>query len=71
MAIFGWICLVLFMLPITASWAIMWINHGGQWTIGGAENSPTTRIAINLVGIAVAGAWYLVFTNAPFTLSLK
>lgn len=71
MAVFGWMCLVVMMLAITASWVIMWLNHGGRWTIGGAENSMTSRIAINVAGIAVAGVWYLAFTEVPFTVSMK
>ena len=71
MAVFGWICLVMFMLSATASWFIMWICYSGRWTIGGAENSWASRISINVAGIAVAALWYLVFTEAPFTLALK
>jgi hypothetical protein len=71
MAVFGWICLVVMMLAVTASWFIMWLNHGGQYTIGGAENSLGSRIAINVAGIAVAGVWYLAFTEVPFTVSMK
>jgi hypothetical protein len=71
MALFGWICLVLMMLAITTSWFIMWLNHGGQQTIGGAANSVMDRITINLIGVGVFFAWYLVFTEVPFTVSMK
>ena len=71
MAIFGWICLVVMMLAVTVSWFIMWLNHGGQWTIGGAENSALARIVINFFGVGIFFTWYLVFTDIPFTMVLK
>jgi hypothetical protein len=71
MAVFGWICLVLMMLAITASWFIMWLNHSGRWTIGGAENSVMARITINFIGMGIFFSWYIVFTEVPFTVSLK
>jgi hypothetical protein len=71
MAIFGWICLVVMMLAVTASWLVMWFNHGGRWTIGGAENSALARIIINFIGAGIFVAWYLVFADAPFTLVLE
>jgi hypothetical protein len=71
MAVFGWICLVIMMLAVTASWFIMWLNHGGQYTIGGAENSVMARISINLIGVGIFFTWYLVFAEVPFTVSMK
>jgi len=71
MALFGWICLVIMMLAITASWFIMWLNYSGQYTIGGAENSVMARIYINLIGGGIFYTWYLVFTEVPFTVSIK
>ena len=71
MAIFGWFCLVVMMLAVTASWVIMWVNHSGKWTIGGAENSVMARITINAIGAGIFFVWYLVATEAPFTMVLK
>ena len=71
MAVFGWACLVLMMLAVTASWFIMWLNHGGRYTIGGSENSVMSRITINFIGGGVFFTWYLVFSNSPFTVSMK
>jgi hypothetical protein len=71
MAIFGWMCLVLMGLVVTASWLVMWLNHGGRWTIGGAENSVLVRIVINFIGAGICFAWYLVFSYTPFRLVLE
>lgn len=71
MAIFGWFCLVVMMLAITASWFIMWLNHSGKWTIGGAENSIGARIAINVIGVGIFFVWYMIGSAAPFTMVLK
>ena len=71
MAIFGWICLVIMMLALTASWFIMWVNYSGPWTIGGAENSMSSRIVIYLIGAGIFFTWYLLFAEAPFTVASK
>ena len=71
MALFGWLCMIVFMFMLTASWFMLWLNHGGRWTIGGAENSTFVRIVINLIAVPVFGQWYLIFTEAPFSVTLN
>jgi hypothetical protein len=71
MAVFGWVCLVIMMLVVTASWFIMWLNHRGRYTIGGAENSVMVRMITNFISMGIFFAWYLVFAEVPFTVSMK
>ena len=71
MAIFGWVCLVIMMLAITASWFIVWLNHAGRWTIGGAKNSLVARITINSIGAGIFFTWYMIGSEAPFVIVLK
>lgn len=71
MAIFGWISLVAIALMVSAPVVIILISHGGRWTIGGANNSRTTRFFANAVAIGMLFAWYYIFAYSPFTLELK
>lgn len=71
LAAFGWIILVVFGLQATVAWFIMFVNHGGQWTIGGAINSIGTRITIVVVGALIAFYWHWLYTISPFTLTLS
>jgi hypothetical protein len=71
MALLGWMFLVIMMLAVTASWFIMWLNHGGRYTIGGAENSVMVRMITNFISMGIFFAWSLVFSAVPFAVSMK
>ena len=68
---FGWIVLGIVGLQAMTAWFILLVNHGGQWTIGGATNSISTRITVIVIGALIALYFYWLYTICPFTVTLS
>ncbi len=66
MAIIGWLFCVCLAIMFSFIAFIVLFNSAGKYTIGGAINSISTRVASFTFIVAVGFGWYFVFENAPF-----
>lgn len=48
---------------------LVWMNVGGQYNIGGVPNTLKDKFLALLFTIFMGGVTYLLFKNAPFTIS--
>lgn len=71
MAIVGWITLCLVLAAVTGAWAVLALNGLGRYNIGGVPNAPIKKLALLLGAVGLGYAWYHLWLNAPFTVSVK
>ena len=64
MAIFGFVVGVMIMLYITAAWAFI-------AAFGGFEFSPAKVRYTLPAAIVIAGFWWLLISNSPFTIAVN
>lgn len=67
MAMFGWFGLLLW---VSVAMAFVAGNTLGKYNIGGVENKPASKIAAILMICGFLWLWYLLITNAPFTVTM-
>lgn len=71
MAIIGWLALVALMGSMSCGWLVLAFNGLGKYNIGGVPNRRTTKVLLLTLGAFLAYAWYVLGSNAPFTIALK
>lgn len=72
MAIIGWLTILGVMLVASMGWGALAVFSLGTYTIGGARNSQLKKVFVLALGLVLAaGWWFLVFKQAPFTVSMK
>jgi hypothetical protein len=71
MAIIGWLTCVVIVVMLSIFAFLCLVNNGGQYTIGGAVNSASTKIGTFVFIGFVGYLWYLVDTHAPFTVTMN
>lgn len=70
-AVIGWLACVVFMGYASLTAALVLVNCGSVYTIGGAVNSNKAKIFSALFAIGVLVGWYFVFAYAPFSISFS
>ena len=71
MEILGFLFCVLVMCYISLFSLAVLFNCGGQYNIGGVHNSRLSRFASYTFVACVGYLWYLLFVNAPFTITIN
>ena len=71
LALFGWLVLVLIGLQAAIAWFLLGLIHMGQYNIGGAPNSTSTKLTVGVIGLLIALYFYWLYTICPFTVTLS
>lgn len=71
MELFGFIVLCVILVKVTIVAFFLGCLHLGEYNLGGSPNSVGVKILTILSWVAVAYAWYAVFSNSPIAISLK
>jgi len=72
LAIFGWIICAVFIIKITIGFFFLGVMNFGKYNIiGGGVNTFRAKFWTAVSWAITAYLWYLLVTNAPFTINLS
>lgn len=71
MLILGFVFCVLVMCYISGFALVVFFNCSGQYNIGGVPNSKLSQFASYAFVAGVGYLWYLLFINAPFSVTIN
>lgn len=69
MELIGFIVCSLLLVKVSAAWAVFAWFCLGEFTIGGARNHWSAKLIVIVTGVMMIALWYLLATNAPFTIN--